>query len=187
MNVYDFDGTIYDGDSTKDFFLFCLKRHPSLCLVVPRFMLFTFLYMIGKCGKEKMKESFYRFLTLLPDTQFEVRLFWDANFNKIKQWYLFNRKDNDIVISASPDFLLRPICSKLNVYLIASLVNPENGMYTGKNCYGIEKVRRFKEMLPDTDIELFYSDSESDRPLAELSQRAYFVKNNEITEWRYQI
>ena len=25
-NIYDFDKTIYDGDSTVDFFLFCLKR-----------------------------------------------------------------------------------------------------------------------------------------------------------------
>lgn len=31
-NIYDFDKTIYDGDSTVDFFLFCLKREPILIL-----------------------------------------------------------------------------------------------------------------------------------------------------------
>ena len=30
MNVYDFDKTIYDGDSSVDFYKFSLKRHPKL-------------------------------------------------------------------------------------------------------------------------------------------------------------
>ena len=30
MNVFDFDGTIYNGDSSKDFFFYCLKRYPKI-------------------------------------------------------------------------------------------------------------------------------------------------------------
>ena len=30
IDVYDFDGTIYDGDSTVDFTRFCLRRHPGV-------------------------------------------------------------------------------------------------------------------------------------------------------------
>lgn len=30
MNVYDFDNTIYDGESSVDFFMFCLKKRPKL-------------------------------------------------------------------------------------------------------------------------------------------------------------
>lgn len=26
MNVYDFDGTVYAGDSTVDFYFFCLRK-----------------------------------------------------------------------------------------------------------------------------------------------------------------
>ena len=29
MNVFDFDKTIYDGDSTVDFFKYCLKKYPN--------------------------------------------------------------------------------------------------------------------------------------------------------------
>ena len=29
MNVFDFDGTIYHGDSSKDFFFYCLKNYPK--------------------------------------------------------------------------------------------------------------------------------------------------------------
>lgn len=30
MNVYDFDGTVYRGDSTVDFWLFCLRKKLGL-------------------------------------------------------------------------------------------------------------------------------------------------------------
>ena len=30
MNVYDFDNTIYKGDSTADFIIWCVKRKPQL-------------------------------------------------------------------------------------------------------------------------------------------------------------
>ena len=36
IDVYDFDGTIYDGDSTADFVLFSLRRHPGVLLGLPR-------------------------------------------------------------------------------------------------------------------------------------------------------
>ena len=35
IDVYDFDGTLYDGDSTADYVLFCLRRHPALLLSLP--------------------------------------------------------------------------------------------------------------------------------------------------------
>ena len=32
MNVYDFDGTIYDGDSSVDFWLYSIRKKPSVFL-----------------------------------------------------------------------------------------------------------------------------------------------------------
>ena len=32
MNIYDFDGTIYDGDSCRDIVKYGLKKHPILTL-----------------------------------------------------------------------------------------------------------------------------------------------------------
>ena len=32
MNIYDFDGTIYNGDSCKDIVLYGLRKYPSLTL-----------------------------------------------------------------------------------------------------------------------------------------------------------
>ena len=35
MNVYDFDGTIYDGDSSLDFFKFFIKKDPRILTFTP--------------------------------------------------------------------------------------------------------------------------------------------------------
>ena len=36
MNVYDFDNTIYDGESILDFFFFYLKKTPYLVKYIPK-------------------------------------------------------------------------------------------------------------------------------------------------------
>ena len=34
VNIYDFDGTIYDGDSTLDFYMFCLSSILNLLVML---------------------------------------------------------------------------------------------------------------------------------------------------------
>lgn len=185
MNVYDFDGTIYDGDSTMDFYLYCLRRHPK----VIKCMLMQIKTIIAYCEKHitktQCKERLYIFLKYLPDIDKDIEHFWNINQRKIKKWYLDRKKDDDIIISASPEFLLSFICERLNVrYVIASRVDKKTGKYSGYNCYGIEKVYRFQNLF-DGEIEEFYSDSDSDRPLANIAKKAYIVKRNKIEEWKY--
>ncbi len=46
MNVYDFDGTIYSGDSTIDFYLFCLRKQPEiLCMGGKQIKGFFFIWI----------------------------------------------------------------------------------------------------------------------------------------------
>lgn len=73
---------------------------------------------------------------------------------------------------------------RLNIKnLIASDVDSRTGNFRSKNCYGEEKVERFRKRFPDVVIEEFYSDSYSDLPMAAISQRAFIVKGEEINEW----
>lgn len=53
-----------------------------------------------------------------------------------------------------------------------------------ENCYGKEKVFRFKEHYPTENIESFFSDSYSDRPLKELADKAYLVKRGRLDIWK---
>lgn len=72
MNVYDFDNTIYRGDSTADFYLYCLKKHPKIISKFPKlFVAFTKFYILKKGSKTEFKEKMYDFLTCC-DTEKDV-------------------------------------------------------------------------------------------------------------------
>ena len=184
MHVYDFDKTIYHGDSTMDFVTWCLKKKPSLALrLLPGTVSFG-AYLIKQSDKTRFKEKFYAFLRYIPRIDDWVEAFWQLHNDRIKDWYLLQQQEDDVIISASPEFLLRPICRQLGIkHLIASRVDIHTGMYLGLNCYGEEKVRRFRKVFPDAQIEDFYSDSYSDDPLARIAHRAILVKGDQLLPW----
>ncbi len=183
MNVYDFDGTIYDGDSTRDFYLYCLSKKPLL-IIKAFFHISAFpLYFLKIKSKTYAKERFYGFLKSV-DAETLLCDFWNKNIKKIKGWYFKQQKEDDIIISASPEFIVAPACEKIGIKTImGSMVDIKTGKYSGENCHGKEKVRRFYEAFPDGKIDLFYSDSKNDTPLAEIAQKAFFVNGNVITDW----
>lgn len=183
MNSYDFDKTIYNGDSTVNFFKFCIRKKPSVLLTVPRTGVYFLKYKLGKCTKTDFKQAFYRFLRRLKSTEDYVALFWSKSESGIKGWYRDRLSHDDIIISASPEFLLRPICDRLGIELIASRVDPHTGAYSGVNCDGEEKVRRLHEKFPGAHIESFYSDSLSDSPMAAIADKAFMVRGDKITDW----
>lgn len=183
MNVYDFDGTIYDGDSTVDFFLFAMKRRPSLICYIPRQAWGFLLYGLKQINKTALKEYFFRFLSGI-DAEKLTEDFWDRNRYKIYKWYLDQQQPDDIIISASPEFLLKPICQRLGIHhLIASKVDAQSGKFIGENCHGAEKVRRLEVEYPVTLIDSFYSDSQSDLPLAQIADKAFLVVNGDLRKW----
>lgn len=183
-NVYDFDKTIYKGDSTQHFYFFLLKRNPQLLLCLPYQFFFFIFYALKLMPKTAFKEKFYSCFKLIKNIDKEVKDFWDKNEKGIKQWYKENQKEDDIIISASPEFLLEPICQRLNIkYLLASRVDKKTGKYTGENCYGEEKVIRLNQSYPNTEINEFYSDSFSDQPLASLAKNAYLVVDEKLYHW----
>ena len=183
MNVYDFDGTIYNGDSTVDFFLFALKRKPSLLLNVPRQATGFLLYGLKRIDKTQLKEYFFSFLSGI-NTDELLDSFWEHHHHKIFPWYQAKQEGDDIIISASPEFLLKPICQKLGInHLIASRVDPKSGKFLGENCRGEEKVKRLAAEYNVIHIDKFYSDSKSDLPLAQIADQAFLVKDGTLTQW----
>ena len=185
MNVYDFDGTIYDGDSSIDFFLFCAKRKPIIFLLVPRIIATFALRFVRKANTETVKSAFFSFVRMIPDIDFFVSEFWKTHSKKIVGWYLAQRKSDDVIISASPEFLLEKIGDELGVRVIASRVCKKSGVMSGKNCRGEEKVRRLREEFgTNCTIENFYSDSKSDLPLTRLAQNAWICKRGKIIPWQ---
>lgn len=184
MNVYDFDKTIYDGDSTVDFYFYCIKRQPSLLKFLPKQAWAFTKYLFGFLTKTQFKEKFFEVFSGINNIDSYIKDFWKKNKHKIKKWYKSSHFDSDIVISASPEFLLEPICLELKIQkLMASVVDKETGKYTGENCYGEEKVKRFYNVFPKETIDTFYSDSLSDTPLKNIAKNAYIVQKEKLIEW----
>lgn len=183
MNVYDFDKTIYDGDSSIHFYLYILKKYPRVIRFWPQQIKAAFDYKRGRITKTEMKTIFYRYFTAIDDIHYEVQMFWQKHKKNIKEWYLKQKRSDDLIISASPEFLLQPICDELSVALIASDVDPCTGENLQENCWGPEKVRRMKEKYDVEEMENFYSDSYSDDPLAQYAKKSYLVKGNRLLPW----
>lgn len=182
--LYDFDGTIYDGDSSVDFIIFCFKKNPQIIKLLPKFIIAAYKYKFKFITKTEMKEVFFSFLKDIKNIDKILKEFWNDHEKNIKEFYKDKNHDKDIIISASPKFLLEPIAKKYKVIdLFGSPINKKTGKYNGENCHGEEKVRLFKEKYKDAEILEMYTDSKHDLPLIKLAKKGYLVVKNEIYDY----
>ena len=184
MNSYDFDNTLFHPDSSYAFTMFCARRHPFAAFrALPGAAYYGIRHLLKLSDTKALKQRVFYFLNFIKDPEKEVRLFWSRRFDGIEDWYLRQKRDDDIIISASPEFLLRPVAEKLNVRLIATRMDIRTGKIQGNNCHDREKVSRLREEFPGAEIENFYSDSLSDSPMADIADKAYLVKDRELMPW----
>ena len=180
MNVYDFDKTIYPGDSATHFWRFCVSRHPAALASLPGAAVIL-LRSLGKPGIHgALKQQIYGFLRRIPDVESEVNAFWDAHIGDIYPWYIDRKRPDDLVISASPFFLVGEACRRLGIECMATDMDPATGQIRGTNCRREEKVRRYREIYGNIPVEEFYSDSYADRPMMELAESAFLMKNGAV-------
>ena len=184
INGYDFDETIYDGDSSVNFYLFCLKKNKKVLKQLPTQIKGLIKYKTKKIEKTEFKEYVFSFLKHIDNVDLYVEELWKENYKKIKSWYFDQQEKTDVIISASPEFLLKPLEKQLKVKIIGSKVDKKTGKFDGKNCHDYEKIVRYeKEMKKKNNIKKFYSDSiKADGPMLEYAEEAYLVKKNKITK-----
>ena len=185
MNVYDFDKTVFYPDSSCSFVLYCLRRYPAAVLRVgPKILSAGLRRAFGAIRTKELKETVFSFLRFLPEPEKAVACFWDERLTGIGDWYLAQRRPDDLVITASPEFLVAEASRRLGFRLLGTRMDIRTGRIEGENCHDTEKVRRFRKAYPDEEIESFYSDSLSDQPLAEISREAFLVKKGKLSEWK---
>ena len=184
MNVYDFDKTVFYPDSSYTFFLYCLKHYPAAVLrTAPQIVAASVCYAVKAVETKALKEKVFSFLRYLPEPEKTVEAFWNEHFSGIGTWYLAQKKDDDLIISASPEFLVGAAAERLGVRLLGTRMNIRTGKIDGENCHDAEKVNRFHEAYPNEKIDEFYSDSLPDAPLAAIAKRAFMVKKEKVSAW----
>src|SRR5574344_616850 len=161
LYLYDFDGTIYDGDSSVDFFKFCLKKNKKMLKMLFPVLNKYLSYKTKSISDTELKEYIFSFLKYFDNIDDLVNEFWISHKSKIK------------------DF-----CNKLKVKdLIASDVDKKTGHFNKPNNRGEEKVKVFRKKYADAIIEEMYSDSEHDKPLFLLAKKAILVKGNRLYDY----
>lgn len=186
MNVYDFDDTIYRGDSEIQFLAF-VKERESFGKSKRRTRIADWLYHAGLMSLTRREEILFAFLPELTDWEQWVKAFWETHRGNVKDWYKTAHHSDDVVISASPDFLLEPICWELGIStLIATRMDPRTGKIEGKYNFAGEKPKRFREVFGNSVPDRFYSDSRTDAPMAKIAKKAWRVDGTFLTDWPFE-
>ncbi|MBQ3150803.1 MAG: haloacid dehalogenase-like hydrolase [Clostridia bacterium] len=184
--LYDFDKTICPGDCGSQFWLFCLKKRPWLIVFLPIQMIGGLCKVLKICEPLQRRCSIHSYVRGI-DTESFVSEYCDKKIKTVFP-YFHNRKRDlpTVVCSASPDFILKPICKKLEVeYLVCTEVDGKSGKILSKTCKGKEKVIRLNEKLEGFTYAEVYSDSEKhDLPILKLGEKAFLVTDGKVRELR---
>lgn len=178
-DLYDFDGTIYDGDSGIDIILFAIRKYPK---ILPSVIINCFKYLFKIIDKKEFKSNMFSFVRYVVDIDNFVSEFWKKNEFKIKSFWTEKKSHNkDIIISASGTFWLKYIADKYKVAdLIATNIDIKTGKIINNNCLGEEKVKLFYTKYPNAIINKMYTDSINDLPLIKEAKEGFMVIKHKI-------
>ena len=187
MNVFDFDNTIYNGESTLDLFFYYIVRKPWLVKHIGTVLKAFARY---KKGDVALPEVIERYIPMVEkdalrvfDFENDPKKFWDKHERKIKPLYNELRSDDDLIITASPDFSVEEICRRLGIKRwLTSRVDRETGKILFANIRE-NKIKAFREAYGDAEIDNFYTDSpENDAWLIDIARHAFVVRGNQVTQ-----
>jgi len=190
--VFDFDGTLFQGDATKDFCWFYYRKRPLKSYYFLVQVAYWFINHLGLISTTKFKSKFIAFLNNNDAKQIEhlLTLFWEQKRAFVREHLLHKiteLKKNGIhivVVSASPELFIKDFCLTLGIdVVIGTQLLVKNNKYSLlKNCRGKEKLVRLKQAIPRFEIVSAYSDNEDDTTLLKLAKTGYWVdKKGEIS------
>jgi phosphatidylglycerophosphatase C len=157
--VVDFDNTLLKKDSFFYFILFdrgFFRLASILILFLPLLVIVKFFPSLGGYAKSCILKFVYRNRTVddfLKSGDLFFNYLKDNNyFNSELLSYLHSLQEKGYeicIVSASPDFIIKPVAVAYNYTFIATqfrfVEGRFTGKYSGKNCKGVEKVVRIKQ------------------------------------------
>ena len=190
MNIafFDFDGTMTRKDSLFAFVQFMVGKRAFYKGIIARVWILLG-YVLGICSntyaKQRLVEYFFagmqeidfrqkclEFLPLLESMLLDSAL-------KTLAWHKA-RGDKVVMVSASFEEYLKPLCDKLGIECIATRLEFKDGNLTGQfcgeNCYGAQKALRIQAHYNLKDYtEIFaYGDSKGDKAMLSLATHSFY-------------
>ena len=181
--LFDFDGTIYKGDSFIHFTFFS----QSLFSFVG-FWTKALISIIKGESLAKIKESFFMNFKGMKSRCFQkiCNEFAEKKLvGKIKSSfmdYIDELEDSSeiVIVTASIENYIKPWCIKNRFKLIGTQLEYERDLITGRfktpNCKGDEKVIRIANIydLSKFDQVIAFGDTKSDLPMLNLSDKSFY-------------
>ena len=180
VKVFDFDNTIYRGESGLHFAFYMIKHNKKIIRYIPKILVAAVKYELCWLSKEKLESIINSiFAGVLDGTESPEELaapFWEKRTDRLHQNILSLIEPEDVIISASPVFLLDCIREYLKTdHIIGTEMDVAAKKITWFN-FGDNKVKRYTEQYGDRKIDAFYTDSYNDRAMMEIAEEVYIVK-----------
>ena len=189
LALFDFDGTITTKDSLVDFIQFAVGKpgyYAGLTKLSPMLTAYTLKLIPNDIAKERLIGHFFgeweseKFQQLAEQYSFEkIDTIVRPEAMERVRWHQ-EQGDHVVIVSASMECWLTGWCKKKNIELISTQLETIDGRLTGrfatKNCYGVEKANRVKEIynLEEYDHIYAYGDSRGDRELLALANESFY-------------
>jgi HAD superfamily hydrolase (TIGR01490 family) len=186
---FDFDGTITNKDTLFHFIRFYvgeIKFVWGMIVLMPMLIKFKVGLIRNDTAKEHLLSYFFRGESVQIFKE-KARVYAHTKMTEIVRpkalekinWHQ-SQGDDVIIVSASMECWLKPWCEMHSVSLISTRLEVLDGEITGKfstkNCHGIEKENRIKELynLENYSYIYAYGDSNGDKALLALANESYY-------------
>ncbi len=181
--LFDFDGTIYKGDSFIHFTFFS----QSFFYFINFWIKVFFAIIIGR-PLSNVKESFFLNFKGMDRNDFQTICNDFASKKLIKNIkssfleYVDKIDDSSeiVIVTASIENYIKPWCKEKGFKLISTRLEYKNNLITGKfqtpNCNGDEKVKRIKNVyeLSKFDEIIAFGDTGGDIPMLKLGTESFY-------------
>ena len=194
LALFDFDGTLYLHDSFTGFIFYALrKRH----IVKRGLQILPWIqaYYLKLYPAHRMRLKLYASMFKDSDAEeilhlaqdYAQQLILKLNPKLLEQLIQHQELGHEVVlVSASLDLYLKPVCSYLNIDLICSEVEIKAGKITGfyqtPDCSNQQKKLRILEKYKLEDYaEIYaYGNSEEDVDMLNLATYSYMVRTDQV-------
>jgi len=184
MKAFDFDNTLYHGESAVDFALYMIRNNRKIILWLPVIFFNLIKYKLCLITGEKMETTVNSFMrSCLKDKSGlmdDVERFWRRNIRRLDRKMLSRIKKDDIIITAGPSFLFEPIKELLvTSRMICTEVDLDRKKVDYLNFSG-NKVKRFRQLYGNRKVSCFFTDSYNDKAMMDISDKVYLVDKGRL-------
>ena len=189
LALFDFDGTITTDDSLIKFIRFSRgdsKFLVGMVILSPMLIVYKLKLIPNYRAKEYMLSHFFKDMSeekfMQLTREYSLNHIDSVVRPKAMQKIAWHKEQGHeiVIVSASIECWLKPWCDKNNLNLIGTKMQMQNakvtGLFASKNCHGVEKVNRIKELyhLNEYDYIYAYGDSSGDKELLELADEKFY-------------